>query len=52
MAIEERVEAHIIVSKYIFPYLVLGSSLTQSAMTILKDYSKADTGRNGATRMF
>jgi hypothetical protein len=33
MAIEKRVKAHIIVSKYIFPYLVLGSSLTQSTMT-------------------
>ena len=36
MAIEKRVEAHIIVSKYIFPYLVLGSSLTQSTTTLLK----------------
>ena len=52
MAIEERVEAHIIVSKYIFPYLVLGSSLTQSTMTQLKEYSKAGTGRSGATRKF
>ena len=33
MATEKRVEAHIIFSKYIFPYLVLGSSLTQSTMT-------------------
>ena len=41
MAIEKRVEAHIIVSKYIFPYLVLGSSLTQSTTTLLKNYSKA-----------
>jgi hypothetical protein len=45
MAIEKRVEAHIIVSKYIFPYLLLGSSLTQSTMTLLKDYSKAGIGR-------
>jgi hypothetical protein len=45
MAIEKRVEAHIIVSKYIFPYLLLGSRLTQSTMTLLKDYSKAGTGR-------
>jgi hypothetical protein len=44
MAIEKRVEVHIIVSKYIFSYLVLGSSLTQSTMTLLKDYSKAGTG--------
>jgi hypothetical protein len=48
MAIEERVEAHIIVSKYIFPYLVLGSSLTQLTMTQLKEYSKAATGRSRA----
>ena len=41
MAIEKRVEAHIIVSKYIFLYLVLGSSLTQSTTTLLKNYSKA-----------
>ena len=57
MAIEKRVEVHIIVSKYIFPYLVLGSSLTQSTitqstMTLLKDYSKAGTGWSGATRKF
>jgi hypothetical protein len=44
MAIEKRVEAHIIFSKYIFPYLVLGSSFAQSTMTLLKDYSKAGTG--------
>jgi hypothetical protein len=43
MAIEKRVKAHIIVSKYTFPYLVLGSSLTQSTMTQLKEYSKAGT---------
>ena len=52
MAIEKRVKVHIIVSKYIFPYLVLRSSLTQSTMTLLKDYSKAGTGRRGATRKF
>jgi hypothetical protein len=52
MAIEKRVEVHIIVSKYIFSYLVLGSSLTQSTMTTLKDYSKAGTGWSGATRKF
>ena len=45
MAIEKRVEVHIIFSKYIFPYLVLGSSLTESTMVLLKDYSKAGTGR-------
>jgi hypothetical protein len=52
MAIEKRVEEHIIVSKYIFPYLVLGSGLTQSTITLLEDYSKAGTGRSGATRKF
>jgi hypothetical protein len=52
MAIEKRVEVHIIVSKYIFPYLVLGSSLTESTIALLKDYSKAGTGRSGATRKF
>jgi hypothetical protein len=52
MAIVKRVEAHTIVSKYMFPYLDLGSSLTQSTMTLLKNYSKAGTGRSGATRMF
>ena len=52
MAIEKWVEEHIIVSKYIFPYLVLGSGLTQSTITLLEDYSKAGTGRSGATRKF
>ena len=52
MAIEKRVEVHIIVSKYIFPYLVLGSSLRESTMTLLKDYSKAGAGQSGATRKF
>ena len=52
MAIDKRVEVHIIVSKYIFPYLVLGSSLTQSTMALLKDYSKAGTRPSGATRKF
>ena len=47
MAIEKRVN-----SKYKFPYLVLGSDPIQSTMTLLKDYSKADTGRSGAARMF
>jgi len=44
MAIEKRVEAHIIVSKYRFPYLVLGSGPTQSTITLLKDHSKEGTG--------
>ena len=47
MAIEKRVY-----SKYIFPYLVLGSGPIQSTMTLLKDNSKSDTGRSGAARMF
>ena len=51
MAIEKRVEAHIIVSKYRFPYLVLGSGTTQSTITLLKDSSKEGTGRSGVTRM-
>ena len=49
---KKRVEAHIIVSKYRFPYLVLGSSLAQSTITLLKDYSKAGKGQGGATRKF
>ena len=40
MAIEKRVEAHII-----------GSGSTQSTITLLKDYSKEGTDRSGATRM-
>ena len=52
MAIEKRVEAHIIVSKYRFSYLVLGSGPTQSTITLLKDSSKEGTGRSGVTRMF
>jgi hypothetical protein len=52
MAIDKRVEAHIIVSKYRFPYLVLGSGPTQSTITLLKDSSKEGTGRSGVTRMF
>jgi hypothetical protein len=47
MAIEKRVY-----SKYRFPYLVLGNGPIQSTMTLLKDYSKSDTGRSGAARMF
>jgi hypothetical protein len=39
----KRVEAHIIVSSYIFPYLVLGSGPTQSRITLLKESSKAGT---------
>jgi hypothetical protein len=46
MAIEKRVAI------YIFPYLVLGSGLTQSTITLLEDNSKAGMGRSRATRMF
>jgi hypothetical protein len=49
MTIEKRVEAHIIVSKYRLPYLVLGSGPTQSTITLLKDSSKEGTGRSGVT---
>jgi hypothetical protein len=51
MTIEKRVEAHIIVSKYRFPYLASGSGSTQSTITLLKDSSKEGTDRSGATRM-
>ena len=51
MAIEKRVEVHIIVSKYRSPYLASGSGSTQSTITLLKDSSKEGTDRNGATRM-
>ena len=46
MAIEKRVAI------YIFPYLVLGSGLTQSTITLLEDNSKAGMGRSRAIRMF
>jgi hypothetical protein len=39
----KRVEAHIIVSSYIFPYLVLGSGPTQSRITKAKTITKALT---------
>jgi hypothetical protein len=52
MALEKQVEAHIKVSKYRFPYLVLGSGTIQSTMPVLKDDSKTGTGRSGATHMF
>ena len=51
MAIEKRVEPHIIVSKYMFPYLASGSGTTQSTITLLKYSSKEGTDRSGATRM-
>ena len=38
------------VSKYVFPYLVLGSGPTQSTLTLLKDSSKESTYRSGVTR--
>ena len=46
MAIEKRVVI------YIFPYLVLGSGLTQSTITLLEDYSKTGMARRRATQMF
>jgi hypothetical protein len=46
------VEAHIIVSNYRFPYLVLESGPTQSTITLLKESSKAGTGRSVAAWMF
>ena len=52
MASGKRVEAHIIVSNYRFPYLVLGSGPTQSTTTLLKESSKAGTGRSIAAWMF
>jgi hypothetical protein len=42
------VEAHIIVTKYRFPYIVLGSGPTQSTITLLKESSKAGKGRSVA----
>ena len=48
MATGKRVEAHIIASNYRFPYLVLGSGPTQSTTTLLKESSKAGTGRSVA----
>ena len=52
MASGKRVEAHIIVSNYRFPYLILGSGPTQSRITLLKESSKAGTGRSVAAWMF
>ena len=46
MAIEKRMVIHI------FPYLVLGSGLKQSTITLLEDYSKEGMGLTQATRMF
>ena len=48
MASGKRMEAHIIVSNYRFPYLILGSGPTQSRITLLKESSKAGTGRSVA----
>ena len=45
-------EAHIIVSKYRFPYLVLESGPAQSIITVLKESSKAGMGRSVAAWMF
>jgi hypothetical protein len=46
MAIDKRVAI------YIFPYLVLGSGLTQSTIILRDDYSKAGMGLSRATRKF
>jgi hypothetical protein len=46
MASGKRVVAHIIASNYRFPYLVLGSGPTQSTISLLKESSKAGTGRS------
>ena len=48
MASGKRVEAHIIFSNYRLPYLVLRSGPTQSTTTLLKESSKAGTGRSVA----
>jgi hypothetical protein len=52
IAIEKRVEAHIIVSTYRFPYLFIGRGLIQSTIILLKDSSKEGSRRSGVTRMF
>ena len=52
MASGKRVEAHIIVSNYRFPYLVLESGPAQSTITLLKESSNAGTGLSVAARMF
>ena len=44
----KRVEAHIIVNTYRFPYLVLGSGATRSTISLLKESSKAGTDRSVA----
>ena len=44
----KQVDAHIIVSKYWLPFLVLGKGPTQSIITLLKGLSKAGIGFNGA----
>jgi hypothetical protein len=44
----KRVEAHIIVSNYKFPYLVLGSGPAQSTITLLKESSNSGKGRSVA----
>ena len=48
----KRVEAHIIVSNYRFTYLSLESGPAQSTITLLKESSKAGTGRSVAAWMF
>ena len=47
----KRVEAHIIVKRYLFPDLAFGSGPTQSIMFLLKDSSNAGIGCNSALGM-
>ena len=52
MASGNRVKAHITVSEYWFPALVLGNGPTQSTITLLKGSSTAGIGCSGATGTF
>ena len=46
------VEAHIIVSRYSFPYFVFGIGPTQSIMILLKGSSNVGIGCKGAGGIF
>ena len=52
MASGNRVDAHIIVSKYWFPLFVFGNGPTQYIITREKDSSHAGMGINGAFGIF
>ena len=52
MASGNLVEAHMIVSRYWLPVLVLGSGPTQSMSTWLNGSSKAGIGSRGAVGIF